>query len=650
MSNDGWYRCNDQKIKLYSYDTLVLGSGAAGLSAAERLDHYGIRNQAIVTESLSSGTSRNAGSDKQTYYKLSLLGKENESVYAMAKALFDGGSVDGDVAFTEAANSLPCFFRLCELGVDFPMDTYGEFVGYKTDHDSCSRGTSIGPYTSRRMFDVLLERVQEKNIPIFEGYQFIQLLCSKEKVYGILCLNLNNSEGDKKFSIFLCNQLIIATGGPAGIYAQSVFPSSQHGSTGILLAAGLRGKNLTEWQFGMSSLNPRWNVSGSYMQVLPRFYSTLQDGKSDEQEFLEQDFSCKNELLNQIFLKGYQWPFDVNKIKGSSRIDLLVYRETVLRNRRVFLDYRVNPHGRKIQFDQLSPEVHDYLKSVEVEFGTPVQRLRKMNEPAYQFYLGNSIDLEKEPLEIAVCVQHNNGGIDVDHWWQTNIHGIFACGEVACTHGVYRPGGSALNAGQVGAERAAFYISHAIDNHSLPLLETVARFKNEIEKIVNLSTNILSDKEQNVFEVISSIRTMMSAVAGIVRDKTKMEILLNKDCQLIDSFQKEIRVYDKNLSLAFTLLDILYTQRDYLKAYIDFAEVTQASRGSSLYQLHEGNTALPCLGDGFLTTIEDSIPMSDSVQVIERGMISWRKVRQIPSIELPFEKIWKQYRDKEYLH
>ena len=33
-----------------------------------------------------------------------------------------------------------------------------------------------------------------------------------------------------------------------------------------------------------------------------------------------------------IFLKGYQWPFDVNKIfGGSSVIDLLVYQETVFK-------------------------------------------------------------------------------------------------------------------------------------------------------------------------------------------------------------------------------------------------------------------------------------------------------------------------------
>jgi succinate dehydrogenase/fumarate reductase flavoprotein subunit len=44
-------------------------------------------------------------------------------------------------------------------------------------------------------------------------------------------------------------------------------------------------------------------------------------------------------------------------------------------------------------------------------------------------------------------------------WWQTSVGGLFAVGECAGTHGIARPGGSALNAGQVGSLRAAQYIS-----------------------------------------------------------------------------------------------------------------------------------------------------------------------------------------------
>ena len=61
-------------------------------------------------------------------------------------------------------------------------------------------------------------------------------------------------------------------------------------------------------------------------------------------EFLLDYFKELLTCFPVVFLKGYQWPFDVNQIfGGSSVIDLLVYQETVVKGRRVFLDYRINP-------------------------------------------------------------------------------------------------------------------------------------------------------------------------------------------------------------------------------------------------------------------------------------------------------------------
>ena len=73
------------------------------------------------------------------------------------------------------------------------------------------------------------------------------------------------------------------------MYADSAYPLAHTGSTGAAFAAGAKGKNLTEWQFGLASVRPRWNVSGTYMQVLPRFVSTDADG-GDGREFLYKSF------------------------------------------------------------------------------------------------------------------------------------------------------------------------------------------------------------------------------------------------------------------------------------------------------------------------------------------------------------------------
>lgn len=56
----------------YTFDTVIVGTGCAGYNCADWLYTLGRRDLAIVTRGRLSGASRNTGSDKQTYYKLSL--------------------------------------------------------------------------------------------------------------------------------------------------------------------------------------------------------------------------------------------------------------------------------------------------------------------------------------------------------------------------------------------------------------------------------------------------------------------------------------------------------------------------------------------------------------------------------------------------
>ena len=121
--------------------TLVLGSGAAGLNAAVQLHAGGVEDLLIVTEGLQMGTSINTGSDKQTYYKLAMCGDDTDAPAIMAETYFAGGSMHGDLALTEASLSPRAFINLVNLGVPFPRDAYGQFIGYKTDHDPRKRAT-----------------------------------------------------------------------------------------------------------------------------------------------------------------------------------------------------------------------------------------------------------------------------------------------------------------------------------------------------------------------------------------------------------------------------------------------------------------------------------------------------------------------------
>ena len=265
----------------------------------------------------------------------------------MADTLFAGRCVDGDIALCAAALSTQYFLKLVELGVPFPRNRYGEYIGYKTDHDSLRRATSVGPYTSKQMTECLERAVLAKGVPILDKTQLIKILADSGTVCGLLCLNTAAQDAADRFTLIRCKNVIWATGGPAGMYADSVYPFSQYGATGLALEAGARGKNLTEWQYGLAS-------------VAPRVYSTAADG-SDEREFLMDFFSDVHDMLSNLFLKGYQWPFDVRKIAdGSSIIDILVYLETC-KGRKVYLDYRTNPAGGEFSYDDLLPEAREYL-------------------------------------------------------------------------------------------------------------------------------------------------------------------------------------------------------------------------------------------------------------------------------------------------
>lgn len=440
----------------YKYDVIIIGSGAAGYGTALWLRSFGVNDICVVTEDKNAGTSRNAGSDKQTYYKLDICSPGGDSVTAMAADLFAGGSMNGSDAMLEAANSPRCFMRLVDLGVPFPCDSFGRYAGYKTDHDNTARATSAGPLTSRYMTEKLEKRLEELDTEILDGYQVIKLIVRDGRCHGVICLK--DGQPVRLYS----KAVVMCTGAPCGIYHRSVYPLSQRGATGLAIEAGAALSNFQEWQYGIASVKFRWNLSGSYQQVIPRYFSVTPDG--EEREFLL-EAGKPEEMYSKVFLKGYQWPFDYKKLGGSSAIDLLVSEE-VRRGNRVFLDYRRGPKGLEIQ--ALREEAVEYLRKTDSFAPTPFERLMKMNPKAVKLYKDNGIDLENEPLEIDICAQHNNGGIRVDLNGETTVKGLFAVGEASGRFGVYRPGGSALNDTQAGGLQAAKYIASVLKSEPEP--------------------------------------------------------------------------------------------------------------------------------------------------------------------------------------
>lgn len=646
------------EIDVWTLNTAVVGTGAAGWNAADSLFNLGQEDIAIITEGVMMGTSRNTGSDKQTYYKLTLAGEEKDSIVEMAKTLFEGGARHGDIALVEAALSARCFYKLVEIGVDFPHSRYGEYVGYKTDHDPRQRATSIGPLTSRAMTEKLERQVRQKGITVMDNCLVIGILAEGANAIGLVGLDISRlHEPCRGLTLFNCTNIIYATGGPAGIYEASVYPESQTGAMGVAFEAGVKGINLTESQYGIASVKFRWNLSGSYQQVIPRYVSTDQDGNNPT-EFLDKYFPCVKSMLTAIFMKGYQWPFDPRKIEnfGSSLIDLLVYNEINHHGRRVFLDYSANPtramEDGEFDFSLLDDEAFHYLDKSGILFGTPIERLAKMNTPAIELFMNHGIDLATELLEIAVCAQHSNGGLCGNIWWESNVSHFFPVGEVNGSFGVYRPGGSALNSTQVGSLRAAQYIVNNYTQEPLPLDQFIALADSQVKTKLALALQLSSTEQPgNLNQLVSSLRRRMSAAGAHVRSLPDVETAICQCGQELSAFPANVGLESiYQLPDAFRYYDMLITQYVYLSAIKEYIMNGGASRGS--YLVSDASGELPAVGlsDRFRYQLADQRLMnyvceaSMSAEPSRECSFEWMPVRPIPQDDYWFENIWSAFR------
>ena len=619
--------------------TLVIGSGAAGLCAAVRI-HEGAGNiLEIYTDGLHMGTSYNTGSDKQTYYKLGMYGTEPDSPVLMARDLAAGGSVHGDLALVEAAMSVPAFSQLTAIGVPFPHDEYGQYIGYKTDHDPRRRATSCGPYTSRDMCESLIGEIRRRNIPVSKQKVAVKLLTGCGRCVGAVFVDRITG----KFEAVAAANVVFAVGGPGGLYETSVYPKVHTGAIGLALEAGAQARNLAESQFGLASLKFRWNVSGSYMQVLPRFVSV--DGNGVEREFLHEYFSSAAEMYDMIFLKGYQWPFAAGHVPGSSLIDIFTYVETVERGRKVYLDYRSDPAD--LDFGALSAETRDYLTKSGALGSSPLERLKKLNEPAIALYAEHNIDLSREMLEVAVCAQHNNGGLAADLWWESvNLKRLYPIGEVNGSHGVTRPGGSALNAGQVGAFRAAERIvMRERDDFDPEAAEKIAERELEaLQKQQERPCTLDWRAERQAFQ------RRMSKAGAFVREKSQTETALAEA-----KAQYEKLCADGLGGLEPDALAETLRNRQLCLAHIFYLEsirkqiLETGSRGGSIVLSETGRPIHPKLSEKWRTAPEneamrkriatctagaDGMPVTDS-----------EECRAVPEPDGWFETVWKDFRE-----
>jgi aspartate oxidase len=178
----------------------------------------------------------------------------------------------------------------------------------------------------------------------------------------------------------------------------------------------------------------------------------------------------------------------------------------------------------------------------------------------------------------------------VDIWAQSSLPGCYAVGEIAGTHGVTRPGGAALNAGQVFGLRCAEHI-HARADKSVPhdgvFIDALANCAGEIRRNLNASHTL------SVKEVRDEIQARMSDKAGFICRGEDVDMALREAAVLNASLnEKGIRI-ENPAQIAKVMLwkQMALTSEAVLSALSLYIENGGGSRGARLVCSASGTAA-----------------------------------------------------------
>ncbi len=329
------------------------------------------------------------------------------------------------------------------------------------------------------------------------------------------------------------------------------------------------------------------------------------------------------------------------------------------------MDFLKNPVGAKgwarFRIEDLEPEALEYLQKTGALQRLPIDRLEHMNPPAIEIYAEHGIDLFKEPLEIAVCAQHHNGGFAVNKWWESSVPRTFVIGEMAGTHGVKRPGGSALNAGQVGGIRAAEYIANVYAGEKPSVAAVRSKTKAGLAAAVEALKDMLEKGASAGTSPSQALRTLqerMTRAGAHLRSREGSEAALEETKADYRRFASEgLKVASpRDLPAAVAAMQQTLTAVAMLKAIKGMFERGVGSRGSHCILDESGVEMHPELTDPdtgqpyrfkaenealrkVVLTAEYNPKSADLFDLADV------RVRPVPARDIAFEPAWTEYRE-----
>ena len=562
-------------MKTEHFDVVVVGGGGAALRSALAAAESASTRVALLTKGKlgSSGVTATACSDRMAYHA-TLEHTEPATADAWKFHAEDiyriGGNVsDASLAAVLARNSGDSFHYLQSLGVPFAMRPDNKADQFVTDGSEYARACYTGPYTANHIEKALIEKIRTAPVAIFENTMAVEIVKDGGRAAGLLALHTASGE----FFAIGARAIVLATGGPGGLFAVNVFPEGMTGDgTAMAMRAGAELVNMEFIQIGLSSVKTKLACSGSMFRALPRLIN------SDAEEFLPRYYTGDTaSMYNIMFRKGASWP--VSKEEPSNIIDIAVAKERAA-GRKVFLDYTANPTG--LDLHALDAKIRTWYtetKGVDLAaadvIASPLTRLKLINAPVVEWLRERDIDLDKgDTIDLAPAIQHFQGGIKIDENAATCVPGLFAAGEAAGgQHGANRPGGNALMDcqvfGKISGQQAAAFAAKAPKADGLSdAAQAAAAALNEI--IAEGKTKLLADDAREI------IRGAMSLAAAVVRT----EAGLKRGMAAIDDVRtRGIRAGSGGAAQAIETLNMLDSSAAVLAACCERKE----SRGPHLF-------------------------------------------------------------------
>jgi L-aspartate oxidase len=485
------------------FDYLILGSGIAGLSFALNVARFG--RVAIVTKKSRAESNTNYAQGGIA----AVTSREDSFARHVADTLEAGaGLCHEDVVRTIVEEGPARIAELIELGMKFSErevnGTRELDLGREGGH-SKRRILHAKDVTGREIESALLTAVAaQPNIEIFENHFAIDLITSQKilaqpnmpasenRCLGVYVLDKNRNAVET----FSARGVLLATGGCGKVYFYTTNPDIATGD-GVAMAyrAGAAVANMEFIQFHPTCL------------YSPKAKSFLIS------EAVRGEGGVLKNIDGVAFMDRY------HPLKS------LAPRDIVARA----IDNEMKKSGADYVLLDITHKPAEFIK----------ERFPNIYSTCLQF----GIDITREPIPVVPAAHYQCGGVVTNVDGQTEIPGLYAVGEVACTglHGANRLASNSLLEALVCAHRAAERLREETPPPSdLALPPWQSGHAHNLDELVVVNHNW------------NEIRRMMWDYVGIVRTNKRLQRARSR----IANLQEEIQEYYWDFIVTSDLLEL----------------------------------------------------------------------------------------------